>query len=422
MRRLLDDTDIRHEIGDDEAGVMSQKATTEAISESVKELPRSIEQISAVEKRVSNLELAIIPSPFENDDTVAYGKAVPANALPYAEVNSIGGMCAIKDGAMFTAPVTEVKSIGANFVDMERFYDANNWVAAAGDKRSRLSLGVLPVGTYVISGFFNSTIGGYLYLRAREADGTYTKVAYLYQGGEQSLSRRILTLTQPLECELWIWWGSHPSLAECLNLYSDIQVKRGTTDTEYEPYKSASLPIPAAIRNLNGYGLGAGEVSNTVGFDTGKYTRRVGIVDLGSVAWYYGNWGAKNVFSTYSFQAGGERETIKAGTKNVVCSASFVGVGEIYNGTADNAFCVNGDSIRGMFSGYTDVASFKAAMSGVMLVYELAEPEVIDISDKLSADNYIKVFENGTVFMESENKLDVPSTITYQIKEVSNES
>ena len=47
---------------------------------------------SALEKRIINLEQDITPSPFEIDNTVAYQKDVPANALPYAEVSSVGGM------------------------------------------------------------------------------------------------------------------------------------------------------------------------------------------------------------------------------------------------------------------------------------------------------------------------------------------
>ena len=48
----------------------------------------------------------------------------------------------------------------------------------------------------------------------------------------------------------------------------------------------------------------------------------------------------------------------------------------------------------------------------------LASPETIDITDKLPLDNYIEVFVGGVVYAENEHKLDVPSKITYQIKEV----
>ncbi len=62
---------------------------------------------------------------------------------------------------------------------------------------------------------------------------------------------------------------------------------------------------------------------------------------------------------------------------------------------------------------YTDAASFKAAMSGVMLVYELAEPIVTDISDLITSDNLIGVEGNGTITFENEYGYAVPSTVEY---------
>ena len=62
---------------------------------------------------------------------------------------------------------------------------------------------------------------------------------------------------------------------------------------------------------------------------------------------------------------------------------------------------------------------FKAAMSGVMLYYELETPEITDISDILTADNLLEVEGGGTITMVNEYRYDVPSEITYQLKEAS---
>jgi hypothetical protein len=56
-------------------------------------------------------------------------------------------------------------------------------------------------------------------------------------------------------------------------------------------------------------------------------------------------------------------------------------------------------------------------MSGVMLVYELATPVITDISDLLSADNFLAVEGGGTVTAVNENGLEAPSEITYMLKE-----
>jgi hypothetical protein len=68
-------------------------------------------------------------------------------------------------------------------------------------------------------------------------------------------------------------------------------------------------------------------------------------------------------------------------------------------------------------SEYSDVATFKAAMSGVMLYYELETPEVTDISDLISPDNFIPVEGGGTIAVVNEHELSAPSTILYMTKE-----
>ena len=50
------------------------------------------EQISRNDKRITNLEQGIIPEPFVTDSSVAYIKTVPDNALPYAEIQHVGGI------------------------------------------------------------------------------------------------------------------------------------------------------------------------------------------------------------------------------------------------------------------------------------------------------------------------------------------
>jgi hypothetical protein len=60
---------------------------------------------------------------------------------------------------------------------------------------------------------------------------------------------------------------------------------------------------------------------------------------------------------------------------------------------------------------YTDAAAFKAAMSGVMLYYELAAPTVTDISNLITSDNLLPVQGNGVLIFENANAQAVPSTV-----------
>ena len=70
------------------------------VSEDITTLQESVESdilelqntASAHSKRIANLEHTLAPTFFETDDSVAYVKDVPEIALPYAEINEVGGM------------------------------------------------------------------------------------------------------------------------------------------------------------------------------------------------------------------------------------------------------------------------------------------------------------------------------------------
>lgn len=55
-------------------------------------IAKNAENITRNTKRITNIEQGLTPDSFETDDSVAYQKDVPANALPYAAVQKVGGM------------------------------------------------------------------------------------------------------------------------------------------------------------------------------------------------------------------------------------------------------------------------------------------------------------------------------------------
>ena len=70
---------------------------------------------------------------------------------------------------------------------------------------------------------------------------------------------------------------------------------------------------------------------------------------------------------------------------------------------------------------YTDAATFKQAMSGVILYYELATPIVTDISDLIDDDflRNISVEAGGSVTFKGSNddyRVPVPSEEEYIVK------
>lgn len=152
----------------------------------------------------------------------------------------------------------------------------------------------------------------------------------------------------------------------CINL-SDPD-KNGT----YEPYVKHSYPLDSTLTLR---GIPKLDDANDLYYDGDTYTpdgtvtRKYGVVDLGSQLWTYN--------SNYSYFSV-TFSTMKAGTLWLKCAKYATGSmngqanisdKQITTGTGNSVLVIKDSS-------YTDAAAFKEAMSGVMLVYELATPTI----------------------------------------------
>lgn len=142
----------------------------------------------------------------------------------------------------------------------------------------------------------------------------------------------------------------------------DISINYPSTVTDYHPYHGDVV-----------YGC-------TVDFVSGLLTSKMESVDLGTLDWTYFSAQAR-------FRTGNLQSVIKAAGSsssasgvNAICSQYAL---TSYNGTSSDD-CSFGISVDGMLCikdlRYTDATTFKAAMSGVQLVYELAEPITIQLT------------------------------------------
>lgn len=173
------------------------------------------------------------------------------------------------------------------------------------------------------------------------------------------------------------------------NVSIAFQVERGTTRTAYVPYRQPSAyPIPAAVRNLPGYGWSAGKVANTVErTENGwQYVQRVGSVDLGTLDWYDGGTGT----SARRMVTRQPPDNVKipqesSALSNLVCPKyapvspddTWLCVKEGIALNKANAEVLVYDSA---FSTAASLAAFKAHVTGVPLYYELATPITTDIT------------------------------------------
>lgn len=238
---------------------------------------------------------------------------------------------------------------------------SGNNSSTAGYYRSKNYIPVLPSTTYYLK--FPVSMGVFSY----DANKGFIGVNYLandtFTTGSNTHFIRFRNAT-PNE-----WTPYNNDI--CINLFWD-----GSRNGEYEPYVKHSYALDS---DLTLRGIPKLDANNNLYYDGDEYTndgtvaRKYGIVDLGSLSWTYDS----SVPRFYSTDK--QNEVAKP-------SASVVGniVCDKYTSTwANNIWASGSDKIVAISSGgainvkdtaYTTAASFKTAMSGVYLVYELATP------------------------------------------------
>lgn len=163
----------------------------------------------------------------------------------------------------------------------------------------------------------------------------------------------------------------------CLNLSYD-----GSRDGEYEPYVEHVYPLDDSLTLR---GIPKLDANNRLYYDGDIYKadstviRRYGIVDLGTLNWgYYTGYTQYPYFFTNS-SSFDDDPLYNYDVITLLCTKYIA----ITNRTSSNfgsndyngCVCISsGSSLMIQDTAYTDAATFKSAMSGVMLVYELATP------------------------------------------------
>lgn len=179
--------------------------------------------------------------------------------------------------------------------------------------------------------------------------------------------------------------------------------------------------IPEAIKALPGYGWSAGTARNYIDYENKRYVQCVSSVDLGTLTWTKGE---SVSFKTHHL-AGQKLTKSYSIAPNFICPKySTKTQNESWGKTSITGIAATsnvGGYIYVNDTSYTDAATFKQAMSGVMLYYELATPIVTDISDLIPDDflRNIEVEAGGSVTFKGGNddyKIPVPSEEEYVVK------
>lgn len=408
----------------------TQRVSAEATRQTTfNEWKDNLGNLNTYDKRLINLEEAGVGTIFDYqvDKSVAYSKNVSSKALPYALLNKVGGMTYKQDSTLNSASVTSLKSTGKNLFDISKIgliQGSNIAITNVTDN----SITITTSGEYVSNGSINtqkklkevapSLVVGSTYILSAQTVSAQ-KLIYLYDTNDKSLSKSIkfgssfIVDENDLERLVYFYGLSVQNgqgTGDCV--ISNIQIEEGSTATAYEPYKENNISIPSGIQVLDGYGLGINDTCyNYIDFDRKVFVQKVKkYVMTGFETQLVYNLEEK--FSRLPI------ENIVASTEVKVLSNMFIDRQNWTSTiTSDYSIFSTGTNVYFYIQSMNSLEEYREYFKNnkVEIVYALTEPIETDISAYIE-DNYIKVYQNGSLVFNNENNLAVPSEITYVVK------
>lgn len=368
---------------------------------------------------------------FETDSDTAYAKTVPTGSK-LMSVKSIGGHSEVIDGEIVSAGVTEIVEQGKNVFDYtDKIYHGANV--------NKVENGVIYTKQLLITILNIPTIVGKKYtlsFKVKSSGANQGGLRWSLQKGENTSYAQDSSLiksevgyaanTEYQAVATFVATTDFVSLCTIMLMVYDVKLELGDTATDYSPFYQTEYPIPEAIRNLPGYGWSAGTARNYVDYENKRYVQCVSSVDLGTLDWKFNTTSSVgNHFYTLAdhlnFKYLGE---FGSTIYNALCS-KYRTVARNSHVFVDKTLAIDGVTVVSQIqvkdTAYPDTASFKQAMSGVILYYELANPIITDISTMIDDDflRNIEVEAGGSVTFKNSNnsyRIPVPSEEEYIVK------
>lgn len=313
----------------------------------------------------------------------------------YARIPSGIDINAYNEGEIIDLNTEAIKTVGFNQWDeqWERGvykYWNNGIPSIAGESydnflRSKNLIKVLPNKIYSVSNarYKDFNVLGY------DKDG-------IYQDRVIASSANVIQFTTPENCHYVKFYAQ---TSEAVAVYAnDICINishTGYKNGEYHPYNEYTRELPVIKKYFPNGMKKAGNAFDSIEWDSTKQkwvaVQRVGVVDLGDLSWVkYSKRFATTIPKAYIPK---QNETpnlttpaqIKPFSQNNVTDTvdSYEGFINKNNGEFSWYYPV---------SEYADGNSFKTAMLGVILYYELADPIVTEIEDVVDFDYYVEDF------------------------------
>lgn len=363
---------------------------------------------------------------FETDTDTAYQKTVPTGAK-LMSVKSIGGHSEVIDGEIVSAGTESIIEQGKNLFDYtDKIYHGANV--------SNVENGVIYTKQLLTTILNIPTIVGKKYTLSLKTKSTSTNQGILrwsLQKGkntayadDSSLIKKVVDTvanTEYQETATFTATTDFVSLCGLASTFYDVQLEESDAATDYSPFYQTACQIPEAIKALPGYGWSAGTARNYVDYENKRYVQCVSSVDLGTLTWTKGE---SVSFKTHHL-AGQKLTKSYSIAPNFICPKySTKTQNESWGKTSITGISATsnvGGYIYVNDTSYADAATFKQAMSGVMLHYELETPIVTDISD-LIPDDFLRNMEveaGGSITFKNSNDsyhIPVPNEEEYVVK------
>lgn len=204
-------------------------------------------------------------------------------------------------------------------------------------------------------------------------------------------------------------WGTTYNNNICINLHHT-----GWRDGDYEPYKEITHSLPLS-QVTNGEPLRkAGSVYDEI--NESHYIKRVGVVDLGSLAWSI-NAASPRLF--WSNKLDDATLFGYSGIPNLTCTIDVLPFSQVNTGTENISISLHNTQKRVVVCApnfettEAGITALKASLSGVLLHYELAEPIVTPIETPIDFNYYVEDFGTEEAIL-AEDSAPFSADIVYQ--------
>lgn len=282
------------------------------------------------------------------------------NSIPdedTARIDSIQGNTLVYNGELINNNTTAIKTVGFNAFDGEKA----------------------------------KVIGGVAY----ELLGTFTSVGFATEIGGELTAITIPANLQYTPTEDGYIYAEGSDI--CIHL-----VNTGYRNGEYEPYIDSTRQLPTVEGGLKSAGTVYDEIKFNKATLKWEYIKRVGEVDLGDLPFVYDSTnnifyitnvenytptGAYKELKTPIYNWYNDTNSTSGFAQNAVDNSVQIIAADDSNPTAHLKLMIKNTS-------YTDATSFKAAMQGVMMYYELVEPIITELDSDNNPD--YKVWDWGT--------------------------